>query len=293
MTFRRLRLARPRLFLFAPLASSLVGRFHESCSIYFCNDPFKQIFSHPSAHASIERMENELTRNVDIVFAVSEQLVEERKRHNSKTFLVPLAADVELFARAMDDSTEVPAELTRFPKPLFGHVGVLNTRLDVNLVRTSAKELPRASFVFIGPVTEVSGELRREIESLRALPNIFFLGNKEEHELPSYLKGIDVCIIPYLRDEVTKYIKANAKFYQYVASGKPIVSTIGPYDFEDEIIINCTTAEDFVAGLQRALSLTTDDHRRKRQALSSVNSWSSRVDEIEQILSTHLPMEAA
>ncbi len=287
ITQKQLPLVHPRLFIFAPQADSLVGKFHESCAVYFCNDPFKRIFPYPSAQANLEAMENELTQRVDIVLAVSEQLMEERKQHNPHTYLIPLAANVELFGKAMDDSLRIPEDLQRSPKPVFGYVGVLNTRIDVDLMQFIARQMPNASFVFVGPIIEVPRTHRRKLESLQQLKNVFFLGDKSEEDLPAYLKGVDVCIIPYLRDEVTKYIKANAKFFQYVTSGRPVVSTIGPYEFDEDIVINCSTAEEFAYALQRALTLTSEEHRLKRRALAQQHSWSARVDAIEQILSSH------
>lgn len=281
---RKIPLKNPRLFIFSNTAGNLVGTLHESRSIYFCNDPFKQIFEYKSAYANLDRLENELTSRVDVVFAVSEKLVDERKRFNHNTFLIPHAANNEFFQTAMDDSVVVPEDLRRCPKPVFGHMGVLNVRIDIELMTELAHMMPEASFVFIGPVTEVNKEYRAQLESLQKFKNIFFLGNKKEEELPAYLKGVDVCIVPYLRNDFNKYIKANAKFYQFVASGRPVVSTIGPPDFDDDIVITATTAPQFVAALRKALTLNTERHLQKRRALAAQHTYGARVDEIEKIL---------
>ena len=282
--FGKIPLKNPRLFIFSNTAGKLVGTFGESRSIYFCNDPFKQIFEHQSAYENLDRMENELTSRVDVVFAVSEKLVDERKQFNKNTFLIPHAANVELFTRAMDDSLAVPDDLSRCPKPVFGHLGVLNVRIDIDLMEELARTMPEASFVFIGPIIEVGAEYRVRLDRLRQHKNIFFLGDKKEEDLPAYLKGIDVCIIPYLRNDFTKYIKANAKFYQFVASGRPVVSTIGPSDFDEDIVITATTAPQFADALRKALTLKTDRYLQKRRTLAGNHTYGARVDEIENIL---------
>lgn len=283
---RKLSLKKPRLFIFSNTAANLVGKFDESLSIYFCNDPFKQIFEHPSAYANLDRMENELTSCVDVVFAVSEKLVEERKRFNPNTFLIPHAVNIELFGQAMDSSLAIPYDIARCPKPVFGHVGVLNVRIDTDLMQELARMMPEASFVFVGPIIEVNAEYRAQLESLKKFKNIFFLGDKKEEELPAYLKGIDVCMIPYVRNDFTKYIKANAKFFQFVASGRPVVSTIGPADFDEDIVITATAPGQFAEALRKAISLKTKEHLLKRKRLAAQHTYGARVDEMESIFET-------
>lgn len=279
-----LNMKSPRLFLFAPHAGSLVGGFQESTSIYFCNDPFAELFEFPSARPNLQRMEDSLTRNADVVFTVSERLTEERQRHNANTHLIPLAANVELFSKALDESTPIPPELQPLSHPMIGHMGVINTRIDIELVRQVATLLPEASFVFIGPILELGRQMHEDLLGLQTCGNVRFLGNKPEELLPSYCKAIDVFIVPYLRDDVTKYIKANAKFFQYVASGRPVVSTIGPLDLEEEIVRTAVSPEEFVRAIRAALTQRTPQAQAKRLAFARNNSWAERVDRIEQIL---------
>ncbi len=276
----------PRLFLFAPHAGPLIGAFRESVSIYFCNDPFAELFEYRSARPNLQRMEDALTSKADVVFTVSEKLLEERQRHNVNSHLIPLAADIDLFLKAMDETTPVPTDLQGLPHPIIGHVGVINTRLDVEFVRKLALLLPEASFVFVGPIIEVGAQMRSDLLGLQKCGNVFFLGNKTEEQLPSYFKGIDVCIVPYLRDDVTKYIKANSKFYQAVASGCPVVSTIGPLGLDEDIVRPADTPQQFAEAIRKALVPPTREQRRKRLEFPRQNSWKERVDRIEGILNS-------
>jgi hypothetical protein len=281
-----LKMKSPRLFLFAPHAASLLGGFRESRSIYFCNDPFAELFEYPSARPNLQRMEDNLTRNADVVFAVSERLTEERQRHNANTHLIPLAADTALFSKALDEATPIPEDLQRLPRPIIGHMGVINTRIDIELVRQVARLLPEASFVFVGPILELGRQMHEDLLGLQTCGNVYFLGNKPEEELPSYCKAIDVCIIPYSRDDVTKYIKANAKFFQYVASGRPVVSTIGPLDLEEMIVRTAVSPEKFVEAIRIALTQRTPEAQARRLAFARKNSWAERVDGIERVLNS-------
>ena len=281
-----LRMKSPRLFLFAPHAGSLLGGFRESLSIYFCNDPFAELFEFPSARPNLQRMEDTLTRQADVVFTVSERLTEERQRHNASTYLIPLAADVGLFSKALDEATQIPEELRQLPRPIIGHMGVMNTRIDIELVRHVAKLLPEASFVFIGPILELGRQMHEELLGLQTCGNVHFLGNKSEELLPAYSKAVDVFIVPYLRDDVTKYIKANAKFFQYVASGRPVVSTIGPLDLEEEIVRTAVSPEKFVEAICIALTQRSPEAVAKRLAFARKNSWAERVDRIENIVNS-------
>lgn len=284
--YRQFKIDSPRLFLFAPTSYLLVGKLGETVSIYYCNDPFAALFRFASARKTLDRMENELTRRVDVVFAVSDKLVEDRKAFNPRTFLVPHAVDSELYAMALDPNTVVPADIAACPKPVFGHVGVLNIRIDVPFVKAIAEKMPESSFVFIGPIIEVENDYRKQLLSLDELPNVFFLGDKREEELPRYLKGIDVCMVPYIQAPMMKYIRANAKFYQFVAAGRPVVSTVDVLGFEDEIVISAHDPESFVQSLKRAINFHSPAHIQKRLALAGQNTHSARVDMINNILST-------
>jgi hypothetical protein len=281
-----LKMKSPLLFLFAPHAGSLLGGFRESVSIYFCNDPFAELFEFPSARPNLQRIEDTLTRNADVVFTVSERLTEERKRHNANTHLIPLAANVELFSKALDESTPIPEELRLLSRPIIGHMGVINTRIDIELVRQVARLLPEASFVFIGPILELSHQMHDDLLGLQTCGNVHFLGSKAEELLPSYCKAVDVFIVPYLRDDVTKYIKANAKFFQYVASGRPVVSTIGPLELDREIVQTEVSPEKFAGAIRNALTQRTPEAVAKRLAFARNNSWAERVDRIERILNS-------
>lgn len=276
------------LFTFSPLSEKTINFFNKSISIYFCNDPFKQIFKYPSAHNNIEKIENLLTKKVDLVFCVSEKLVAERAVYNSNTFLVPLAVNDELFSKTYIENLKVADDIIEIKKPIIGHVGVLNNRIDIELVSVLADKYPDFSFVFIGPVIEVSSSFKEKLLKLGLKKNVYFLGNKDENLLPSYLKIIDVCTIPYVRDDVTKYIKANSKFFQYVSSGKPVVSTIGPNNLSEVLCIHADTEEAFCKGIERALTLNKEEHYRIRKEYIKNHTWSARVDEIEKRISDFL-----
>jgi len=277
-----LKFDKPILFTFSPLSEKVIKKFGEIISIYFCNDPFKQIFKFQSAHKNIERLENALTGKADIVFGVSEKLVEERIVYNKNSYLIPLAVNDGLFSRAYHSETFPAAEMEGLGKPIIGHIGVLNNRIDIDLMFLLSETYKDFSFVFIGPVIEVDGDYKLRLDKLKKQKNIFFLGNKKESELPSFIKPVDVCIIPYVKDDVTKYIKANSKFFQYVSSGKPVVSTIGPVDFGDDLCIHAESYDEFVNALNRALEMNGPEHLNKRNEFIKQHTWSARVDEIEK-----------
>ena len=271
----------PILFTFSPLSEKVVKKFNETLTIYFCNDPFKQIFKYKSAHNNIEQIENDLTKKADMVFGVSEKLVEERSVYNKHSYLIPLAVNDELFGRTMLSETMPALELEKLNKPIIGHIGVLNNRIDIELMLLLSDTFKEYSFVFIGPVMEVDGVYKSRLDKLRSKSNIFFLGNKKEEDLPSYMKPVDVCIIPYVKDDVTKYIKANSKFFQYVSSGKPVVSTIGPIDFGDELCIHAESYDEFVSAIKKALEMNKPENLQKRKEFIKQHTWSARVNEIE------------
>ncbi|HEY9188659.1 MAG TPA: glycosyltransferase [Ignavibacteria bacterium] len=285
---KKLDIESPYFFTFSPLTEKLIGKFNEKISIYFCNDPFKQIFKYKSAYKNIEKLENLLTRKVNLVFCVSEKLLEERIKYNSNTFLIPLAVNNDLFSKAYNENTIIPDDIKNLPKPIIGHIGVLNNRIDIDLIKRLSDNFVDYSFVFIGPITEIDNNYKSKLNILKSKKNIYFLGDKNEDDLPSYLKAIDVCIIPYVKDDVTKYIKANSKFFQYVSAGKPVVSTIGPKDLDENLCFSVNSYEDFIKSIEKAILTNTKTAIDKRKDFIKYHTWSNRVDEIEKIIEEYL-----
>ena len=111
-----------------------------------------------------------------------------------------------------------PADQEELPHPRLGFYGVIDERFDIELLDRSREMRPDWSFVMVGPVVKIArGRLPRR-------PNIHYLGPKTYAELPSYLAGWDVALMPFAMNEATEFISPT-KTPEYLAGGKPVVST--------------------------------------------------------------------
>ena len=187
-------------------------------TIYDCVDDWPSFFSHPAERRFVTHVDQQLCRRSDLVFVGSEPLREKKVAYNGRTFVVNHAADVPHFAKARDTETAIPEDLVRIPHPRIGFIGMIdNVRFDAELVR-QLSDTAGHHVVMIGGVMPGAERL------VPTKPNVHLLGMKKVSELPAYLKGLDVCLMPYRVNEATRNI-FPLKLFEYMAAGKPIVAT--------------------------------------------------------------------
>ena len=189
------------------------------------------------------------------------------------------------FARARTPQPD-PADQARIPHPRLGFFGVLDERLDVQLLRAVAHARPDWQLILLGPVVKV------DPATLPRAPNMHYLGTKAYAELPAYLAGWDVAILPFACNEATRFISPT-KTPEYLAAGKPVVSTpirdvVRPYGARGLVEIAATPSE-FVSGV--SASLRGDSERmRKADELLAKMSWDSTWREMKRHLDASAQM---
>jgi glycosyltransferase involved in cell wall biosynthesis len=199
------------------------------------------------APPSLREREQLLISRADVVFTGGYQLFQSKSRYHSNVHFYGCGVDAEHFSRARRPETEVPADVAKLSRPIFGYFGVIDERLDYALLAQIAQEMPDASIVMIGPFAKV------EQDSLPNYPNIHWLGQRAYTDLPALVKAFDVCLMPFALNEATQYINPT-KTLEYMAAGKPVVSTAVPdvlHHFTP-IVDVALTAEEFIAAIQRA-----------------------------------------
>ena len=283
---RKLCFLSPLLWLYNPEQGPLIGHFHERLSIYHCIDEFT-VNTHGRKRRTISSLEKEILSKVDIVFANSLLTYENKRRFNSHTYRIPSGADVEHFAKALSPSTPVHPAIANLPRPRIGYIGYINERLDYEILEYLAGERPDWSLVFVGgtyPWTPGALPLSR----LRRFSNVYFLGEYPFAEMPALVKGMDVCLLPYVNDERARY-RSPLKLYEYLAAGKPVVSTDHPEARElGGVIYLASSTETFLARIAQALAQDNQDLQRQRAAVARQHSWERRVERMEQIITTYL-----
>ncbi len=276
----------PILWLYNPEQGPLIGQFAERVSVYHCIDEFTAGTT-GRKRRTIAALEADLLRQVDVVFANSLLTYENKRCFNPHTYRIPSGADVEHFAQAWDPAVPVHPAIARLPQPRIGYIGHVNERLDYAILEHLARRRPAWSLVFVGdtyPWTPDAPPLRR----LRALPNVHFLGKYPFAEMPALVKGMDVCLLPYVGDERARY-RSPLKLYEYLAAGKPVVSTDHPEARElGDVIYLASTPETYLERVAQALAQDGQERQRQRVSIAQQHSWDSRVDEMEQIVIARL-----
>ena len=264
-------------FLPTPLAKSLIDYFNPLLAIYYCaND-----MSGGSIGASrLKRHEDAFCSNVDAVFCISNTLLEYASQLNRHVFLFPAGVDYEKFEAAREND-ELPADLASIHGPVIGYVGAISEVFDQALLVFAANALPEASFVFIGPeVTDVS--------LLKGCPNIRLLGKRSHNDIPHYIKGFDVALIPYVKSAFTDAVY-SCKLNEYLSMGVTVVATdlrelrlyLEHYGNVLEIAI---TNDEFVNSIKQALIAPDDTSRAARIAAAQANSWDKRFADISEVI---------
>ena len=245
-------------------------------TVYHCLDPVMGVFDGRHGIVSEER----LVRKSDLVICSSRQLFNDKVKQNSHTYFIPNAADLKHSAKALDPSLPVSSLLASIPKPVIGYFGVIEERMNFVLMKEVIQSNPDKSFVFVGPT---SGPVP---EWYYTAPNVFFTGGVPYREMPSIIKGFDVALIPFRKDERSATV-FPLKLFEYLGAGKPVVATDFNMDlaeFTADTVAFCPDAGSFSQAISDALASNTDADVAKRIALAGDHTWEKRVEAIADLL---------
>ncbi len=242
---------RPVLWFYTPLALPYARHLECTAVVHDCMD---ELSAFDFADGRLKGLEQELLGLADVVFTGGRSLHEARRGRHDDIHLFPSAVDAQHFQQARG-ACDVASDLKDVPGPRLGYFGVIDERVDLVLLRDVAAARPDWSFVMVGPVVKI------DPSNLPHLPNIHWLGSRSYSELPAYLAGWNVALMPFAMNKATRYISPT-KTPEYLAGGRPVVSTLVPdvvasYGHLDGVII-ADTAQAFIAGCEEALALPTD-----------------------------------
>ena len=270
----------PITWFMVPHLSNVVGRLGERLSVYYCIDDYATL---PDVdHDAIRAMDDELTRKADLVFVSAESLLERKRPLNEETHFSPHGVDCDLFARAQDDLTVVPADAAGLVRPVVGFFGLIERWIDLELIDYLAEQRPDWTFLLIGRVAVPS-------EQVPSRANIHWVGKRPYESLPAYGKQFDVAIIPF--QLTTVILHANPlKLREYLAMGKPVVTVSTPeIDRYSDVVEIAHSREEFLAKLDAVLSrpsLPDEIHRRIDRVAGE--SWDARLSNVMEIVQHHL-----
>jgi glycosyltransferase involved in cell wall biosynthesis len=260
---------RPIQWFYTPMpAPAMIGAFDERAVVYDCMDELSKFRFAPKALVDRERL---LIASSNVVFTGGYRLSQSKRKLHDNVHFFGCGVDVEHFAQARDRTLPVPEAIASLGRPVIGYYGVIDERIDYELLAKLSGAFPDAALVMIGPVVKV------DPRELPQAPNIHWLGQRQYDELPAHLKGFDVCLMPFALNEATEFINPT-KTLEYMAAAKPVVSTAISdvlHHFADAAEVG-TSHDEFIAAVGRALE-KPDAGRISRGLVMACNSTWERV----------------
>ena len=266
------------LWFYSPMALAATEGLTPKVIVYDCMDELSAFVGAPPELVDCEA---KLLSRADLVFTGGRSLYRAKKDRHPRVYCFPSSVDAAHFASAADGIPEA-VDQSALPKPRFGYYGVIDERMDLPLLAAVASSHPDWQIVMVGPVVKI------DPATLPRLPNIHYLGQKAYSELPSYLCGWDICIMPFALNRSTEFISPT-KTLEYMAAGKLIVSTpiadvAEPYD---DIVYLGRTPEQFIKACERALRADRADRANRRAGARAVlgkTSWATTAGRMEELI---------
>ena len=266
-------------FLPTPLIQNGIKNINPKLSIYYCANNMAE--SSISA-SQVRPYEDHFFESVDVVFTAAYVIQEYAQRFSEKVFYFPPGIDFDKFNIALKGNEDIPSDLKKISGRIVGYIGTLGRVLDQELLCALADQCSDFTFVFIGPKYT-------NIDALETKSNIVFLGAKSHNQLPYYIKGFDVGIVPYVCNDFTEGVYPS-KLNEYLAMGIPAVSTNlrevrESKEVYGEAAIIANNTKEFINAV-KSLVFEKDDvlRKEKRIQIAKENSWESRFKGISEII---------
>jgi UDP-galactopyranose mutase len=254
------------LWFYTPIALGFTDHLTPEAVVYDCMD---ELSAFANAPAELKAREAELFQRADVVFTGGQSLYEAKRNAHANVHAFPSSVDVDHFAQARRITTD-PDDQAPIARPRLGFFGVIDERMDIELLAGVASSRPDWHLVMLGPVVKI------DPATLPRPANIHYLGPKPYGELPAYIAGWDVALMPFARNEATRFISPT-KTPEYMAAGKPVVSTsirdvVRPYGQQGLVRI-ADTVDAFVEACEAAMAEDATARMREADAFLRQTSW--------------------
>lgn len=277
----------PIVWIYNPYAVYYLDAIKDpSLIIYHCVDDLSAV---PGANKQeMIKAEEKLLKRSNIVFATANNLYEKCKKINPNTFLQTNVSDFNHFNTVDKQEFEKPSQLENLKKPILMFSGNLaRHKVDYKLIKYIALSRPDWTLVIIGPKWE--GDSSEEFESMTKIKNIKYIGYIAYLELPRYFKYADILFIPYVKNKATENV-FPLKFYEYLATGKPVICTdLGSLQEKKGLIPLTDDHDQYVKECEKLL-LSADENKGERIKCASENTWEKRIDQMSEIINSFKKM---
>ena len=281
LALRLLRFRERGLWLYTPLPEFLIDVVKPNILVF---DVMDELANFKFAPAGLRDQEARMLRRADVVFTGGASLFEAKKPFNPNTHLFASGVDEAHYAKACLHETEIPEWMETIPSPRAAYIGVIDERMDYEIIDNMARRRPDLQFLMVGPIVKV------DPAALPQSPNLHYVGQKSYEELPGILKGADVCLMPFARNDATKFISPT-KTLEYMATHRPIVSTpIRDVErFYSDIVYLAADSDEFVLQIDATLNESAYE-RAMRQAreerILSEHAWDAIAANMNRLMET-------
>ncbi|WP_256013632.1 glycosyltransferase family protein [Desertivirga xinjiangensis] len=255
-------------------------------AVYHCVDPLILPFDKKHGLTS----EPILIGKSDLVICTSRELHTEKRKLKSASYFIPNAADISHSSKALDENLAVAEKIAVLPKPVIGYFGNIERRMDFELLKEVTTRNPDKSFAFVGPL---SPEFIPDW--FYQCPNVHLTGRMPYEEMPSIIKGFDIAMIPFKKDDVSRTI-FPLKLFEYLGAGKPVLATDFNPDLEEftkETVRYCNNADAFIKAMEEELANDSQVRISRRLQVAGDNTWDNRLNSFSELLENSLKDKTA
>ena len=278
---------RPVVWFYTPMALPLLQGFDPALVVYDCMD---ELAAFKNAPKQLLQRENALLNIADLCFTGGPSLYQSKRERHANAHCFSSSVDAKHFRKALDRD-DSHAEQNHLPRPRLGFYGVIDERFDTDLVKQVAEARPDWQIVLVGPVVKI------DPANLPRANNIHYMGQRTYDQLPQFLAGWDVCLLPFALNESTKFISPT-KVLEYMAAELPSVSTPitdvkVPYG---DVVAIADTPEKFIAACDRMLAMNDAQKSAlvdRMRAIVANTSWDKTAASMHHLIQTTAPSNKA
>lgn len=256
---------------------SVLEKLEFTTIVYDCMDELS-LFN--GAYPLIIEQEKTLLSKADIVFTDGKSLYEAKEKIHHNVHCFPSSVEQSHFRKALNGIAD-PTDMENLGSPIIGYYGVIDERIDFELIDQAAALSPNATFVMIGPLVKVT------VEDLPIRKNILYMGMRQYKTLPNYLKAFDIAMLPFVMKDSTKFINPTETL-EYMAAGKPIISTpiynvIRDYSNHVNIVKNAKKFCEVVDSIMKLVRSNSFNPHKYNDILQTT-SWNDTVKRMEKMI---------
>ncbi len=265
-------------WFYTPMALPLLQELDPTLVVYDCMDELAAFKNPPK---QMLQRENALFKVADLVFTGGPSLYRAKRERHANVHCFPSSVDLVHFEQALDRNNIHPAH-EAIPGPRLGFYGVIDERVDLELIDRLAEAHPQWQIVLVGPVVKI------DPAALPRRHNIHYLGQQPYKALPQFLAGWNVCLLPFALNEATRFISPT-KTLEYMAAELPIVSTpvVDVVDLYGEVVAVADSPQAFIKACENALLTTPEEHTRnilRMRELVSETSWNTTAEKMHELI---------